>query len=63
MQTISTYGLDEVGKHPLSLAKKTLPPVIVFEKGHILEQKHAEVLKQNYISNQKIGDILIYQKH
>ena len=63
MQNISTYGLDEVGKHPLSLEEAALPPVIVFENNHVFEQKYAGVLKQNYLSNQKIGNILIYQKH
>ncbi|MBI5005269.1 MAG: glycosyltransferase family 39 protein, partial [Candidatus Lloydbacteria bacterium] len=63
MQTISTYGLDKVGEHPLSLAAEALPPVIVFENNHAFEPQYAEVLKQHYLPEQTIGNILIYRKY
>lgn len=63
MQTISTYGLDKVGEHPLSFDEQALPPVIVFEKNQVFDEPYAEVLRQRYSLDKEIGNILIYRKH
>lgn len=63
IQTISTYGLDKVGEHPLSFDEQTLPQAVVFEKNQVFDTPYAEVLKQRYSLDQEIGNILIYRKH
>lgn len=60
-QTISTYGLRDLGPHPLSFEEKKLPMVVILDGGHNLEEKYENQLKEFYKLNEVFGRIMIYE--
>ncbi|QQG46192.1 MAG: glycosyltransferase family 39 protein [Candidatus Niyogibacteria bacterium] len=61
-QNISTYGLRDLGRNPLSFEHEKLPGVVVFESSLILKVADTASLEKFYRLDKKIGRILIYAK-
>jgi len=63
LQTISTYGLRDLGLNPLSLSAANLPGIIIFGADRKLEDKYATILDEHYTLDKTIeGKVMIYKK-
>lgn len=62
-QIISTYGLEQVGPHPLSLQTCRQPEVLVLDKKEFVTGEYQNVLSNNYSLDTAIGGkIMIYKR-
>ena len=61
-QTISTYGLRDLGANPLSFEREKLPGIIVFDDSGFLTEEQKIKLAEFYGLNKAVGGIMIYEK-
>ena len=61
-QTISTYGLRDLGPHPLSFEREKLPNIIVFDESGFLTEEQKIKLAELYGLKKIIGGITLYEK-